>query len=226
MTPPVADPDEIARALAVLYEPGAVVELRVPQTRQGTLSGYFTDWKALIEAATRLRDVEGVYTTLNPVRPELLARAQNKLKPYAKHTTSDADIVIRRWILFDYDVRRLAGISSTDAEHEAALVASRVGRHWLCDELGFSPQSILLADSGNGAHVLVRIALENTLDATVLVRRCLEAAALYCNTTDVLIDPTVYNAARIVKLYGTVAAKGDATLERPHRLARLLEVPA
>jgi hypothetical protein len=30
---------------------------------------------------------------LNPARPELLARAHNQLKKYAKHTTADAEIV-------------------------------------------------------------------------------------------------------------------------------------
>ncbi|GAI49189.1 unnamed protein product, partial [marine sediment metagenome] len=42
----------------------------------------------------------------------------------------------------------------------------------------------------------------------------------------VSIDPGVFNAARIWKLPGTLARKGDSTPDRPHRLATLLEVPA
>jgi putative DNA primase/helicase len=38
----------------------------------------------------------------------------------------------------------------------------------------------------------------------------------------VKIDTTVFNAARIVKAYGSLAAKGDNTTDRPHRIARLL----
>ena len=33
----------------------------------------------------------------------------------------------------------------------------------------------------------------------------------------------MFNAARIVKAYGTVARKGDDIPERPHRLSRILE---
>ena len=42
----------------------------------------------------------------------------------------------------------------------------------------------------------------------------------------VKVDRTTYNAARIWKLYGTLVCKGDSTPDRPHRLARWLEVPA
>jgi hypothetical protein len=41
----------------------------------------------------------------------------------------------------------------------------------------------------------------------------------------VKIDTTVSNAARITKLYGTVARKGADTPDRPHRLSRIMEVP-
>ena len=40
------------------------------------------------------------------------------------------------------------------------------------------------------------------------------------------LDTTVHNPARIWKLYGTPACKGDSTAERPHRMARLLAVPS
>ena len=36
----------------------------------------------------------------------------------------------------------------------------------------------------------------------------------------------MFNAARIWKLYGTICRKGDSTEDRPHRVAKLLEVPA
>src|SRR5262249_12273358 len=41
----------------------------------------------------------------------------------------------------------------------------------------------------------------------------------------VCVDLSIYNAARIWKLYGTWACKGDSTPERPHRVAQLLQVP-
>src|SRR5262245_3761438 len=227
MKSPTADRDEIARALAVLYEPGDVVELRAPDSGKfRTQSGYFDDLDRLADAAYHLGgSPPATYVSLNPVTPALLARAHNRVQPYAKVTTGNDDIVKRRWLPLDFDAVRPAGISSTDAEHEAALEAARAGQVWLRDNLSFSPHSLLLADSGNGAHLVGRIDLPNTPEATVRVQRCIEAVALYCNTPAVQLDLTVANAARIWKAYGTVARKGDDLPERPHRLARLLEVP-
>jgi hypothetical protein len=227
-SPSRADRDEIIRALRILHLAGDVVELRMPKSgKLGTQSGYFDDFNLLADEACRLSGtVPGVYVTLNPVKSALLARYHNRVQRYADVTTGDADIVERRWIPLDFDPLRPSGISSTDYEHEAALDAARACRTWLVERRGISPQSLVLGDSGNGGHLLVRTNLPNTPDARTLVQHCIEATALYCSTADVLIDPGVFNASRIWKLYGTMACKGDVTADRPHRLARLLEVPA
>lgn len=39
------------------------------------------------------------------------------------------------------------------------------------------------------------------------------------------IDQAVFNPARMTKLYGTMARKGDNAPDRPHRLARILSLP-
>src|SRR5205814_1709283 len=51
------------------------------------------------------------------------------------------------------------------------------------------------------------------------------AAAFQFTDAAVSVDLTTFNAARIWKLYGTFACKGDATEDRPHRLSRILEAP-
>ncbi len=217
-----ADPAAIAEALRQLILPGAVTELRMPGTTHGTVSGYFTDLEALARAgATGSGKAAGVYITVNPVRPELLARATNRVVEYAKHTTADTDIQARRWLPFDFDPARPAGISSTEAEHRAAIARAMAGRDWLISQ-GWPAAALILADSGNGAHLVARIGLPNTAEATALVKRCLEVMALHFGDDEVLVDQTTHNAARIWKLYGTLAAKGDASEERPHRLARVL----
>jgi hypothetical protein len=212
----------ISRTLALFYEPGDVIELRAPNAgRAGTISGYYDDLEALARDALRLdggRNLPGIYVTANPVRQNLLPRAVNRAIQRAKHTTSDADIIERRWLLIDLDSVRPAGVSSTDTEHAAALTLADEVRDWLC-ELGISPDSIVLANSGNGAHLLVRTDLPNDATATELSRRCLAALDLRLSTEAVHVDTTTYNAARIWKLYGTAARKGDATRDRPHRRA-------
>jgi hypothetical protein len=55
-----------------------------------------------------------------------------------------------------------------------------------------------------------------------LIERLLSALANYFDSNDVKIDRAVHNPARIVRLYGTLAAKGDNTEERPHRLSKII----
>src|SRR5690242_7453289 len=91
------DRAEIRRAVEALGGHGGVVELRVLKAdRAGTVSGYFdSDHRAgLVEAAYEWSGrAPAVYVTLNPTNPDLRARANNRAKPFAKETTSDADIL-------------------------------------------------------------------------------------------------------------------------------------
>jgi len=163
-----------------------------------------------------------VYTTLNPVKRDLLARASNRLELYAKHTSADADVVVRRWLPLDFDPVRPSGISSTDVEHLAALQRARTARKTLT---GLGWPAPIFADSGNGAHLLHRIDLPNDHASRDLLKRLLDSLDMLFSDEAVVVDKTTFNAARIWKAYGTVAHKGDSTVDRPHRLARLLEAP-
>jgi hypothetical protein len=65
--------------------------------------------------------VPGIYITLNPTNPALLARSANRLQNRVQVTTSDSDIFARRWLLLDFDPVRPSGISSMDKEHGSDL---------------------------------------------------------------------------------------------------------
>src|SRR5205807_99622 len=77
-------------------------------------------------------------------------------------------------------------------------------------------------DSGNGCYLLYRIDLANDEASRELVRRCLEALAFQFDDAQVHVDQTMFNAARIIRVPGTLNAKGDDTQERPHRTSKLL----
>jgi putative DNA primase/helicase len=220
------DADEIERAIGLLFDPNAIVELRALNAlRAGTVSGYFdgTHRPEMARAAQELSGkAPGVYATLNPVQTDLIARANNRAKPFAKDTTKDNEIERRVWLPIDFDPERPSGISATDAEHQAALDRAKQCRDYL-RKLGW-PDPIY-ADSGNGAHLLSRIELLNDQASTELVKRVLESLASRFSDNVVDVDRSVFNAARIWKLYGTLSAKGDHTPERPHRISRILEVP-
>ena len=225
-----SDVQEIQRAISILFDSQSLVELRVLKAfdglkSQGTVSGYFDGEHhgELVEAAAYWSGkAPAVYVTLNPVLPDLLARSKNRARAWMQATTRDNEVTQRRWLLIDFDPKRPSGISAVDAEHEAALDRARKCREWLREQGWPDP---ILADSGNGAHLLYRIDLPNDNDALALVKRCLEAVAAKWSDESVEVDRSVHNAARICKLYGTLAAKGDETPERPHRIARMLDVP-
>jgi hypothetical protein len=224
------DPAEVSRALELIVPRGDVVELRVlggivlGDRRPLTLSGYFDDPDKLLAAIETVVSAQGFYLTLNKIDPALLARAMNKLRPVGKGaTTNDADVIRRRWLLVDVDAERPAGIASTDDEHDAAInLASRI-RAELSAEGWPEP---ILADSGNGAHLLYRIDLPAGDGG--LVARCLDSLGKRFDADGLHVDRKVFNPARISKLYGTMSGKGDAdasTIGRPQRMARIIDAP-
>jgi hypothetical protein len=221
---PVSPREEILRTCRLLMAPGEVHEVRMLKVgRAGTVSGYFDDHEALADAVLGCDGrAAGVYITLNPVTPALLARAANRLQQRAEVTTSDSDILRRRWLLMDFDPARPAGISSTNQQHGRAISVACAA--W--DDLrGAGFPDPIVADSGNGAHLLYWLNLPNDSSATELVKGVLEGVAARCGSDDINVDQTVFNAGRIVKLYGTLVCKGDNLPTRPHRRSRLLEIP-
>src|SRR5256885_985310 len=78
----------------------------------------------------------------------------------------------------------------------------------------------MYADSGNGYHLLYPVDLPAKDGG--LVKAVLRSLAGRFDEEGVKVDTTVFNAARLTKLYGTRACKGENTLERPHRWTRVL----
>jgi hypothetical protein len=71
-----------------------------------------------------------------------------------------------------------------------------------------------------------RVDLPNDKCSTELLKSCLAALRFLFNCYRVQIDPDTFNASLVLKAWGTLAAKGDSIPARPHRLARLLDVPS
>ena len=216
--------EEIRGAAGVLFEPGQVVEVRVLSGSTRPRSGYFDDLDALAEKADALAadpSITGIYWTLNPVDPVLLARRHNTIGT-AKETTTDAGIVRRRWFYIDLDPNRPSGISATDGEKAKAFgKADEIAE--ALEKAGWPAP--VRADSGNGVHLLYRVDLPNDADTTTMIRRCLEALSARFSDEFVKVDMSVSNAARIGRVYGTPNRKGSPMPDRPHRLTALATVP-
>lgn len=214
---------QILDGVRLLARHGGVVEVRILKTAKGTVSGYFDNPEALVKAVTPWDGRASIYITANPVRPDLLARAKNRLEVFVTKTTADADILQRIWFLLDFDPHRPSGISATDAQVQAAL-ARRDEVVAFLRELGFPAP--VEAMSGNGAHADYAVDLPNDEAARQLFEQALKAVKARFHDDVVHVDDSVWNAGRIWKLYGTTACKGDATADRPHRRAHLERVPA
>lgn len=156
-----ANVEEIARALRLYHpDPNAVFEIRALKVdRGGTAVGYFSHDqipKAAAAAARLSGNSKGVYVTLNPVDPQLKARADGRIKRYATETTQDKEIVRLRQLLIDVDPVRPAGICATAQEKACAVaVAAQIQAELFP---GIEPIAV---DSGNGAQLLYAINLPN-----------------------------------------------------------------
>jgi P4 family phage/plasmid primase-like protien len=222
--------EEIRRAAEEVYlRGGTVAEIRGLGSERGftkTVSGWFDDPEAFVEAANKLEGADyAVYATLNPCPESLLARAYNKLAPGKDAgSTSDTAIERRRWLPIDLDPKREANISSSEEERAEAHRRAKLIRGDLQDR-GIPA---IYADSGNGAHLLIPIDLPNTEQSLKLVEGVLKALDHKYSDAAVDVDTAVGNASRIFKVYGTSARKGDSVekLGRVHRPSAILDVPA
>ena len=152
-----------------------------------------------------LAEGPGVYVTLNPVRPDLLARAVNRVIRFAKHTTrrlrhSVAPMVCSLTLI------RFVHPAFLPPMVSARLLWIECGGVRIGCEQGW-PDPVR-ADSGNGGHLLYRIDIANDTASTELVKGCLQALGLLFADDQVVVDPSTYNASRIWKVYGTLAARG------------------
>src|SRR3712207_1847625 len=113
--------NELRTTLETFIEPGSTFEVRIPKVggKKRTDSGYFDNIEQAITAIARYDGGDGrtagVYFTINPVDPALLARAANRMQQYAELTPPDDHVVKRPWLFLDIAPQRPAGISSTDA---------------------------------------------------------------------------------------------------------------
>ena len=227
MSAQLLNKSEVLKALAKIIERRAVFEVRALDAqlcgsrRTGTVSGYFDNADACLNELEKLTTAKGIYFTLNPVNAALLARRANRLDYAEKNaTTNDQHILQRRWLLLDVDAQRPSGISASDSEKKAAHKKALEIHEYLKDRGWPLPMA---ADSGNGYHLLYRIDLP--CDDGKVLEQVLTALADRFDGDGVKLDRSVHNQARIARLYGTFAAKGDNTKERPHRLSKILKAP-
>lgn len=223
--------DQVERWLRVFHPPGSVLSIQAlygPRSARSWCTGDLADAarKAVELEAT---SPQGVYFTLNPIRPDL---AGSSTFP------KDEDMTDRRWLAIDIDPRRPSGTSSTQAEMAAAWAVLDRCRG-LLDSAGLA--GAVIGFAGNGWHLCYPICMPNDAPSKDLVKQILKGldtrcsdsltdadkAALkakeYLGEARATVGTECHDAKRIWACYGTFKRKGESSPERPHRWTSLIE---
>lgn len=200
-----------------------LVEIRIldPNSKK-SYSGYFTDVETILR---EIRPYENcnIYFTLNVINDACYSREQHdRISTRPKSTTSDNEILARKWCLIDIDCEKPADTNSSDEEKELAKEVVNNVYKFLRDE-GF--EQPVICDSANGFHLLYKMAMKSTPENTETMKNFLKVLDMYFSTEKVKIDTSTFNPSRICKLYGVISRKGSNTKERPQRESKILRVP-
>ena len=210
----------ILKTIDVFKPEDALIEVRSFSGKPK--SGYFRDKNQMLLCIDKFPN-DTWYFVMNKVKDECYSREQNeKILQGKLTTTSDKDVDGIDWILIDCDPVRATGISASNEEKEKAKQTALKVYEFL-KNIGFSYP--VVADSGNGYHLLYKVHLVPNEETTKLIKDFLYSLDCLFSDEFVNIDTAVFNPSRITKLYGTVAKKGSHTEERPHRMSGIIKIP-
>jgi hypothetical protein len=217
---------EVRRSLAVLFQVGDTIELRCVGNGNPLNGFYRSHDKAAQDAVSLNATGQNVFFCLNPALPELFARRRDQFGPCRNgEAVKDHEIACRRWLLIDIDAARPdTKLSATDSQKQFAKVkAQQIAQH-VVHELRLPAP--LVADSGNGYHLLLRLAdWRNDAETRWICKTFLEQLHTRFSDATAHVDTSVFNAARICTSWGTRKMKGFPSPEQPHRLSKLEHVP-
>lgn len=217
------DREQIYKWWSVFHEEGEITEIR-SFGGKSNFSGYYKDVENAIRDIEYLESKQDlqVYFIINAIKDDCYGRVQRERLVSNAKTTSDSEIIGRKWLMVDLDPKRTAGISSSDEELELARKKANDVFKFLRNN-GFNDPVVCM--SGNGYHLMYpcRIAVSEETDK--LVERFINALAMLFTDDKVDVDKQCKNKARLSKVYGTIAKKGSNSPERPWRTSRIIKVP-
>jgi len=189
-----------------LYLPGDHIELRGWTKKHDAYVGIYT-FDDLPRAMQAFDEIDGedaldLYLCLNPTILE-----PRPFRAGAKGTW-EQEVNFRRWFLLDGDTVTADKHIATDDEIARTVDAMRMAQGWLIEQ-GFD--KVVLANSGNGVHLLAWCDLPNEKESKHLIR-CVQNAVAKRFSDDHTKIECFPDANRIVRAYGTLNRKGT---ERP-----------
>lgn len=194
---------------------------------QRTYSGYFKDIDILVKALEPYNNLPHaqIYFTLNHIKEACFSRSQQNKMILVKRepTTGDLDIDGRTHVLIDLDPQRPAGVGSSDEELNYAYLKAIDIYNYLMAQGFYEP---IVSRSGNGYHVTIPCLIGVEDEKTEIIKRFLKVLSLMFSDEHVEVDEKVFNLSRICKLPGTMAMKGENSVDRPWRMSQIVKIPA
>lgn len=187
---------------------------------QKVISETVNSFTGILDRMNALEEGYNCYFTINPVNPDSRT-----------NSNKDTDILSREYIVIDVDPLRFTpegeiirkSVPSTDSEKDSAIAIAKAITRYLKSYGFYDP---IIADSGNGVHLFYRISMENTVESRELIKAFLEKLdTLFSDDKSAHVDTTMYNASRIIRLYGTWNKKNTETKNRPFRKSFILKLP-
>lgn len=232
-----------------LLHPGRRFALRLLDCGQdGTVAGTFDDPAVAAAAVARYDGVASAcYVHLHELKPTVAV--MNRLKTNVDRAIDRSYIARYRWLLVDLDPARLDPLTGEvlpeldaqgrpviDGRGQPKKLKSPSTAGELANALDRRDQVVaflvdrgfpvpLTGMSGNGGHALFALDLPNDDEAKKIVAQVLQTLDLLFTGAGVEVDTSVFDPARIVKLYGTLAKKGRAFDDRPFRRSYLDDPP-
>jgi hypothetical protein len=220
----VSKRDEIMRAADVLFEPRQLVEVRLKGRDGHIASRYYKDHEKMAAVLAKEDASErwaAAWWTLQQLKPGAHVNKQTG------ETTKRVDIEIYRWLVIDIDRadKQSKKLNATPVEKEQLLVVARQVMAWLVEQ---GVRDCILADSGNGYHILIKLSPLAANDRNYeLLKEVLVAIKHefreHAGVAD--IDTSLAEPEQVIKAYGTTTRKSESTDDRPWHESKLLHVP-
>ena len=211
---------------------GELIELQALDVPDGkwknNLSAYTRSAAKVVALLAQVepRKAEGVYFLFNKAKEEIAARYKPdtwRVMGKDDGTTTDSDMEARRAIYIDVDWDRRSGISTTDAQLRATLVAVQAIADRLAKILG-DANAISMGCSGNCACAFLTLVPQlETPELAAMVKTILACLKALHGSDEIKIDLSVSEAKRLCPAFGSTKRKGDPDAPgRPHRRAVIL----
>lgn len=207
----------IQQWMTALLEPNQIVEIRMigPIASRSFATGIGNQFDDMIDFVMNAnKKHKGIYFTPNPMKHVRGTGASGNHR--------DEDVAKRNWLLIDVDPIRIKETNASQSEVDAS---KRVAESIFSTMAQLKFGGMIFGASGNGFHVCVPVDLPNNELSKEKHKKLLKALDERFSRESAKVDKATFNASRIWKFPGTMAMKGPHSDDRPHRYAKLIDIP-